>query len=330
MSRASGSGESTPDSDVWTSSHLPTSSPQDQRVLQVEEFFRYRPPTLVPAVNHTKSTGTRPPQPFDKHLDESLRLRRIAYLPSIKDDLERVADSALQSASSTLPPIRDPFPGPRRRNANFVLAPVFKIRNERSLESIYGLTTAIFCMVVAVTLEFRYSSWTAGYLEWTKDTRSSSGVGDAFLNLNDTYQNTNLAPLPDPYRKVAEDFENLVVYEFKSLIAGCLKNLQAIVQQSAIPEVFPWEGCDHGKLCAATCKGRNGRPGPYRTGHKMGFDADSPPCESVRPENRVVSDSPSYKPAAAAKRHARYIIQQVNIFSPSLLIFILLNLNAYI
>jgi hypothetical protein len=293
--------------------HPGTDSQHDQTVAAIEEFFQYRPSTFRPAKGHTTSDKTRPPGKFDRHLAPSLRLRRVVYMPSIEDDLKEIAEGALRSASEagTLPPVNEMFPAPTVRDSCVQQSAMHRILREAQIQSIYNDTTARFCSVVASTLEFQLPRWNCGHLQWTIDSNKSRGVSDGNLSLNQAAIDQDIASLPVDFTDVAEDFPVLAIWEFKSLKAGTPEVFEAIVQQSASTEDFPWEGCEEGLRCRIVHNGEDG--GLYITGSKTAFDAQAETCTSMFSNDTVTLDPPSSQPDEKARIHARYMTQQVNI-----------------
>jgi hypothetical protein len=289
---------------------------QVETVAQIEEFFRYRPPTLYPAENHTTSDNTRRPKKFDTHLDSSLKLLRVVYMPTIEDDLKEIAESALKLASDagTLPPITEKFPTPHMRKNDIEQSSHRPIVGETQIQDFYNNTTAKFCGVVASTLEFQHPHWSHGNLAWTLEKSKSRGVADAYLQLNKKAVDKAIAPLPVDFQEVTEHFPVLSLWEFKSLIAGSPDVFEAIVQQSASAEDFHWQGCTEGKLCGIAHNGEVG--GLYITGSKMGFDAQVETCKSILLSSgplAIIPGPPSSQLSERAQLHALHITQQVNI-----------------
>ena len=145
--------------------HHPASQ-HSKTVTQVEEFFKYKPPRLYPAIGHTTSDKTPRPGMFDMHLDPSLRPRRVLYLPTIEDDLKEIAEHALQSASDagTLPPITDQSPDVHTRARRFQNSLFDRILCEAEVEAIYKATAANYC----------------GHLEWTLHGKKPRRVADGY------------------------------------------------------------------------------------------------------------------------------------------------------
>ncbi|RDB15956.1 hypothetical protein Hypma_003555 [Hypsizygus marmoreus] len=266
---------------------------------QVEEFFRWRPDTLEPAQNggHTKSTGTRAPGEFDRHLHEDLILHHVVHVPSITSDLRRIAEDALHAhyVTGTLPPILPDtlFPTSRAR------------------------VSALASSVVGATLAYQLPEWSPDCLEWTLtdvgEDPKSKAIADGFLSVVSRSKSGQRLSLSDLQQIVAETFPVIAVWEFKSLAAGDPAIIAALSKEFVDRSRFPWEGCPHKKLCAFK------HPGDFvvPTGSKMGLDAEIPPCPSIGPARaaadlrRSAGPIPDHPGTVGFIQKARWIVQQV-------------------
>lgn len=237
----------------------------------IQEFFRSKPETLRKHADHTTSTSTREPAFFDRHLDPLLQLAKVVHLPSITADLMKMADDAVEAArlGGTLPTKRKGFPLPAHRLNALRASPVNKIICEEQIVSIYKLNTSEFCATVAATLEFQLPTWSNGHLTYTLERDKARGIADGFLKLDDTTI-TGMQPLSATHALVADKFPTIALWEFKSLTAGSVDVMEAIVQQ---PKAFSWHRCELGKACVSDAKHREKNGSPKITGHKMGYDA---------------------------------------------------------
>jgi hypothetical protein len=148
-------------------------------------------------------------------------------------------------------------------------------------------------------------------MEWTLDSNKDRGIADGFLKLNEQAVDTDVVgPLQDDYKKVAEDFPVIAIWEFKNMLAGSKEVFELIVQQAG-DEEFSWEGCEHGMRCPIVHPGKDG--GPMVTGSRTALDAETPICKSTPPEDITPA---SWQSSEVAKRHARHMTQQVNIIRP--------------
>ncbi|KAG6843573.1 hypothetical protein H0H87_003049, partial [Tephrocybe sp. NHM501043] len=235
-------------------------------IKQLDFFFEHHFPTLVPSPLHTKSSGTREPSYFDKHLDSRLILRKVAYLPTLAAQLEVIVDDALTAyleSNGTLPPINEGFPTKKHLKSQWRKAPYKQIVDEASLERIYRMTMAQDSACVAATLEFQLPVWSPAFLSWsTTDPNSVSGkaIADGFLTLNkrvinDFQDNATISQIPRlsrEYSKVTDINRNIGIWEFKSLTSGKLATFAAILDHANMKK-FPWVSCEHGPLCVLNC-----------------------------------------------------------------------------
>lgn len=243
---------------------------------RVQDFFRYKPPVLTAAVvgGHTDSVGTRVPGPFDKHIPDVLRLKRVVKLPSIVSDLTHIAQSSLDSYQGDLPPTAGDFPTAKIRSRRVQYSSKNEIYCESGVGGFYNSTTAKFCEVVAGTLAFNSGKWARGNLLWAlseiskekKDgLKRNQAVADGFLNVIAV----------DGEQNPLQDFPVLIPYEFKNLNFSRRDAVLSTVVDGFLNDWFPWEGCEYGEECSI-----NHDVGV--TGCRMGHDAKDHPCTTFR------------------------------------------------
>lgn len=280
----------------------------------IDEFFRYRPVELRKHENHTKSTGTREPAFFDRHLDPDLQLKHVVYIPSIKTDLMAIADDALKNARSngTIPPFSHKFPTRGKREIKYPEPIADNIIAEKQIEDMYSETTANYCSLVAATLEFQLPSWGLGPLRYSLATNKAQGIADGFLNIDKPACSSNASPLSTSYASVADKFPTLAIWEFKSLMSGTLDVMEAILEQAVGDVVFIWEGCELGETCTADPKHVEKNGLPKVTGNRMGPDAAPPICPSVENVPSVTFVRTSKDLSNHARTSATRITQQVS------------------
>ncbi|KAF5375410.1 hypothetical protein D9615_008033 [Tricholomella constricta] len=238
------------------------SSPRDC----VEEFFKYRPQRLKPGEGDaTRSTGTRAPASFDKHLHDILKLRYVVRLPSITSDLLDVAQKALD-AYPNLPVVGENFPTKDNHDRSLELAPDH-IMSEKDVELFYLLTTGSYCPTVAATLALKLPNWSSGCISYTlgqtfsrKDTEGVTkvnrrqAVADGFLNFTKVTKadikrkSLGLSPV---HVTIHDRFPVLVPWEFKNINFSEKRTTLDAVVTSFLDSQFPWEGCEHGQYCSS-------------------------------------------------------------------------------
>ncbi|KAG6855392.1 hypothetical protein H0H87_003763 [Tephrocybe sp. NHM501043] len=289
----------------------------------LNDFFDYKFPTLIASPRHTTSTGTREPAYFDKHLDGNLRLRKVAYLPTLAAQFDDVADDALKTyleCHGTFPPVSKYFSTGRYLTQKWMGVGAHDIRDESSLQSIYASTIAQYSSCVAATLEFQLPVWAPGFLNWsTKDPHRVSGkaVADGFLTLEKVLDaevtedyKARIPPLSREYEKVSDTIRSIGIWEFKSLKAGKLAVFVAILDIANLKE-FPWVSCEHDSLCVLNCQQHNStRDAPHTTPRvyiKPGPSATSP----------IINSSATTSPPGidvevkySDETHAVHILQQ--------------------
>ncbi|KAJ7137224.1 hypothetical protein C8R46DRAFT_1322058 [Mycena filopes] len=255
----------------------------------VDTFFQWKPPKYEAAPDHTASKGTRPPAPWDMHLDDELILKKIKFLPSLQTSLRDIAELALHRRAKDIPPCdRSRFP------TDQVIARTYErmapIREEADLTRQYESTIGSFCAMVAATLECKHEEWDTGFLQWTvsPSKRHGHGIADGFLRMvARPPRGTRLDATSERVSKLkqqAEDvalyFPDLSVWEFKSLkVIGAREPMQGIIDLAATygrdeGDNFPWVGCPFKASCWHTH--RSPRGGPIRTGAPTGPDCNAP------------------------------------------------------
>ncbi|KAJ7173330.1 hypothetical protein C8R46DRAFT_1255401 [Mycena filopes] len=296
--------------------------------VDVERFFQESFPPLAQAAGETTSASIHPPGNWDRHLDDRLILKKVRYLPSIADALQRVAGEAAQNQSLPTIPHRTvaaTFPDTRyrKRQQRSALQP----RGEESeLAAFYAATVADYCMTIAATLEFRLPVWEHGFMEWSSDPvkRPAGPVAAGYLRVAEEFPACQSLPrLQECWPEMAaisNYFPDLAIWNFKSLDEGGDLPLFELLMQFANETEFPWERCVDPNDCKFSYSNWS-RTNPAkqhctpRTGAKMGYDdpnvlsLDLTKAETWTPPN-TMGHSPTAHSAAFHKR-ARHLMQEV-------------------
>lgn len=257
--------------------------------LELQHFFQSRPNELVADKHfHTPSKGTRRPMSFDMHLHDLYRLKRVVKLPELPIDLISIAEHALSSYPSDLPPGNEDFPTPEILKLNSRLLQTREINNEAGVEQAYDIAVARHCAVVAGTLEFKLNEWCRSSLRWNKVRQSAvpegltaaQAIPDGYLNIvgdDDTY---TLTPRE---RDILKHFPVIAIWEFKNLnfdsrgkaVGDKIKEqIFHEVTHAFLDDLFPWDECDKGEQCPVV------HPNVGVTAVRMGNDAEVSPCPS--------------------------------------------------
>ncbi|KAJ7162374.1 hypothetical protein C8R46DRAFT_1194052, partial [Mycena filopes] len=253
----------------------------------VETFFQWKPPKYEAAPDHTPSKATRPPAPWDMHLDDELILKKIKFLPSLQNSFRLIAERALQRRAEDIPPC-DLRHFPTEQVIAMAFDRMTPIREEADLTRRYESTTGSFCAMVAATLECKHDKWDTGFLEWTvsPSKRHGHGIADGFLRMAARLPTTTrldtstkrFSKLKLLAENVARYFPDLAVWEFKSLKVIGARGLQGVIDLAAAYgrddcDNFPWVRCPSKESCWHTH--RSSRGGPLRTGAPTGPDVDA-------------------------------------------------------
>ena len=261
----------------------------------IRKIFRLGLCGFEGAADHSKSSSTRKPAFYDKHLDVILRPMKVAYCPDIPAQLVEVANSRYEDHKANLgPPCES-------EETNFdVICSILQddkvVRSEKGVQDCYANTVGETIVPIVSALAFETPSWKQRYVEWTTDQKQDKAIPDAGLRINLDIFSQDDTPHDCPYTKITEKrqkisivddlkccicdnpyleklnivaryFLNIVLYEFKSLKAGSMEHLTAVLEQTCYDSVC-WQECD--KHCSHV------KLDPPVTGSPTGFDAENP------------------------------------------------------
>ncbi|KAJ7648303.1 hypothetical protein DFH06DRAFT_1423851 [Mycena polygramma] len=249
---------------------------------RVEEFFAHMPEELKAAGSHTVSSKSRRPAYWDQHLDESLVLKRVRYLPSLINTFLDIARDALESHPNLPEASNHTFPRTSKLVQIARRARTSPIRSEADLTSYYATTTAQSCATVAGTLEFNLPFWERGFMEWTISPciRHGNAIADGHLRVieqlpsaKDAKSRATLEKSWSQMQAISRWFPDLAIWEFKSLkVADGRAHthiFRGIMGLTNLDAEFPWERCPSGERCRYSHQGTS----PPITGAPMGYDA---------------------------------------------------------
>lgn len=274
----------------------------------LKALLDWHPETLV---EKDGGNGTRPPAFFDRHLDDSLILKNLVYLPSMEKSLKSKVDGYLRSAAGErieLPPNAGFYNRHRVRGAECEVET--EILAEADVQIRYLRTTSTFLCRVASTLALKLPDWKTHFFHWeaTQSGNRSNAVGDGFLKIK-----ADINPeIPAATFKTLQDiqnwFPNTAIWEFKNLTAGAEHHLQDIVRLSLEDSPFPWVKCAGKRDCTKHFDKNTGQTAI--TGARMGLDALDPViCLST---NAASSMRNARTESETDKRlHAIHLLQQV-------------------
>ena len=228
---------------------------------EIEALFSWNPPhlELAPDKLKAKSTATRPPAFYDKHISAKLVVRTVVLLPSLLHDLAQNVDKVLEATSNALPRHLEGFitAEGQRRNVR-KLSKV--MRNETAVADFYHMTTATYCLTVASMLALHpsYQEWST-LLSWTKSAPSSRyAIMEGQLCFLEEGGGEDKAErdemvncIESKYRAIFEDVRNLELslgtWEIKNLSTGSPEVISSIHNLGE----FNWTFCEV-KNCGET------------------------------------------------------------------------------
>ena len=127
--------------------------PPSEILQEIEALFSWNPPRLIPAPllpGNKTSTSTCPPAFYNKHIPVDKALREVKRLPSLVQQLAENVDTALHTASETLPSLKGFITAEDRERDVENLSQI--VADEKGVASYYDKTTARFCTPLASTL----------------------------------------------------------------------------------------------------------------------------------------------------------------------------------
>lgn len=277
----------------------------------LEEIFNWNP---LPVVSKKKATSksTRQPAPYDRHMDETLRLKRVVYAPHMLEKMPTVVDEYLQIRD-----LPDWTTGGFRSVQQIVPDDEEDIRvfsTEAEVVTRYASLIAGNLVRVASTLALGLPNWYPSYFVWSRASETNDvAIGDGFLRASSTSRSSNAQALDpskrDTLESLEKNFPNIGVWEFKSTVSG-LDNLDADARVKNIV-VYAQAGVEFKWVeCSSTGCGSHYQPdGDVTvTGARVGYDARTKRC--TLPEHARVGTG------ARAPKNIKgtvYILQQVMI-----------------
>lgn len=299
--------------------HSTLSPPISPPLASVLDFFNYKLPPYKKDPQMRSSPNTREPSLYDKHLHPELQLRRVRYLPSIIDHLINIAEDALRDASLRLPATK------AEGYSTWDLPAIDKtfmqpLIDEKSVQDQWGHGFGSHCAAIVSMLAYHLPAWQAAPMWYTDTviTKQSKAIADGFVCMKEL---ETLSPdVAEAHRAkltidVAKTFRVLATYEFKSILAGSLETLDAIMQRTS-QDKFPWDVCTVSRPCSSDCHAKL-TPTPDH-GNRMGLDAETPIVDLTRPETyqarfgTFIPELPDLlETTQTPKTKSRYILQQV-------------------
>lgn len=226
-----------------------------ERMLRFFYQLNHVDPDTKLAGKHTKYGGTRAPQPFDLHLPQHLRLKRVRYAPGLIQELSQIAQQAMESR-------RDFPPVPSGSHLMFVkderscisfFKTLPKISNEKGIIHMYQHVIGLPTACIAATLEFGLATWDGSAISWGNNSASSNGTSadaDGFLHLH--YLNH---PKVEALKRILGADPELAVWEFKNILSGryaVMKSIMLLTRQAT----FDWTACHDEEHCCHSSERR--------------------------------------------------------------------------
>lgn len=264
----------------------------------------------------TGSKSTRIPAPYDRHMDEKLRLRRVVYAKSIIPDITKVVDECLQNSKV-----------PTTTSSDFVLASEMTVadagkneeatRTEAAVVSRYSLTIAEPLIQVASTIALQLPGWKKDFFSWSSEPKTQDfATGDGWFRVSPQSKKGQHLPRDTTRVLTAMEkwFPNVGIWEFKSVFAGSEKRMNDILALAKDDIDFPWVACSE----QSDCKNHYQSDGSNTvTGARVGFNAAKPIC-SLPEKSRIRSQLGRVRPRPyKPDDFTIYVIQQVTYDRPS-------------
>ena len=262
--------------------------PSRSLLSSVPDFFDWSPTSGVDEERISKSSSTRRPARWDRHLHENFILKKVVSVPELTSRLGEIADSALERAQKANPNHYKPNQL-SEKTKSLGEACIKNTEYESEVRDFYKDSIAPPCLAAAGVLGFG----TAGdFLKWqSKFYGQTQAKADGFLVVAD-HGSSDFLALPDEFKtriKLLEEWNLnvLAIWEFKSLAAGSKDTMDAILGLSS-QESFSWTGCTSHNPCNSTEYDQSG-PLPHNTGKRTSPDSLLPLIDS---QPKVAKRSP--------------------------------------
>ncbi|KAH8822397.1 hypothetical protein DL96DRAFT_1714718 [Flagelloscypha sp. PMI_526] len=278
-------------------------------------------------VNPTTSTTTRGCKFYDLHLHDNLRLTNLAVNVDLPKQLSALTQQYFEEYPHSYPQLPKAFGPPKTKG-------LFEDRHSISTESdvlrFMEKEIVNVCSTVASTLLFKLKTWTNVFAFLGSKTKTGAAA-DGVLGLagGDKGPYRRLSS-PCPYateasaqirQTVSWDLHRFMHWEAKSITAGALRVMQAIVALAGQGQEFQYEACsEQNQQC--TNGEHHWERSSYEfitvTGRPPSWDADGYAWEDPdaskfidTAENRgIISPIPWEQVGEGARTSARNILQQ--------------------
>ncbi|KAK2463017.1 hypothetical protein APHAL10511_004974, partial [Amanita phalloides] len=220
---------------------------------EIQALFNWNPPPLKLLERQTRrSTTSRGPSFYDRHLSDNLVLKRVVRFPSLVTQLATNVDDALAAASKTLPQTLGYFVTADERKLNKERLNT-SVEDEKEVANFYDRTTGTYCACVASALALHptasFSEWRS-LLLWTQSPRFSGyAIADGILcfmpEKDDTEKVAAIAKtIESKYHSIFLEMRKnkhpFVTWEIKSLSVGSPGVMIEVPNMGK----FSWTTCD--------------------------------------------------------------------------------------
>ncbi|RDB15898.1 hypothetical protein Hypma_003544 [Hypsizygus marmoreus] len=279
----------------------PTSPSQPQSIPRVEleellQVLDWSPPRLTDEriqaearapKKAARSTSTRPPGFYDRHLCDEQILKKLIHLPTLTDDLLNVVSDYLELEDGTprkLPP-RHGFTSTAYLNTLATKNP-HRVCSEEGVRSKYMMHISTPLVPIASTLALDLEDWNQHFLSFEPSAiKQKYAIADGFLKIRLDEDEPPLDTLwTERMSWVAESFPNVAVWEFKSLTAATSNDFEDIIRLSRQDRDFPWQKCNAPNLCKNHFQPDGTET---RTTFAMGLDSTETICKLYNDQPRA-------------------------------------------
>jgi len=266
-----------------------TTEPPSEILQEIEALFSWNPPRLIPAPlppGKKASTSTRPPDFYNKHIHPDMALQQVKRLPSLVWQLAENVDTALHTASETLPSLKGFIKAEDRERDIDNLSVI--VTDEKGVASYYDKTTARFCAPLASTLALHpqasSSQWRSLVVWTTSAPCSGYAIMDGLLQFmpmpedgsekSKSQRGNIMEHMDSEKRRTFVEMSRATTafgsWEIKSTSAGPQEVMRAVPNLGK----FFWTFCND-KTCLATQKHEKELKKGKDTA--MGHDTQNPP-----------------------------------------------------
>ncbi|KAK2461086.1 hypothetical protein APHAL10511_006933 [Amanita phalloides] len=221
----------------------------------IQEFFKLTLHRRADDKDSNERASTRGPAPYDMHLKDDLRLKKVFYCSNLVSQLGDIVEHSIRKyqASPRATPVESMFDLEHIR-AKLKLRLLHHDMTEHQVIEAYGSTIAknIMPIVSAITMLQQLS----GVVSWTSHIKHGCAIADAALvhSIMARWcfcQNSEDSKQQPISQSPSECFPHPLLFEFKNPRAGSHRHMVSMLE-AMLHDVFPWQGCNE-ERCSLDC-----------------------------------------------------------------------------